>query len=89
MGRITIQISGSAFYAPVHSTPSNQSQRNSVLVQKVKLIQREEADLILQSLGEGWAVHKVRYVPLQTGIFTRSAQTSFQSSRLEEKGMWV
>lgn len=25
----------------------------TVLVQKVKLIQREEADLILQSLGEG------------------------------------
>lgn len=60
-----------------------------MLVQKVKLIQREEADLILQSLGEGWAVHKVRNVPLQTGIFTPSAQTSFQFSCLEEKGMWV
>lgn len=26
MGRITIQVSGSAFYAPVHRTPSNHTQ---------------------------------------------------------------
>jgi len=50
---MTTQISGSAFYAPVHSTPSNLRQCKSMLVQKVKLIQREEADLILQSLREG------------------------------------
>lgn len=41
-----------------------------LLMQKVKLIHREEADLILQSLGEGWAVwHKVWDAPcrLSTG----------------------
>lgn len=42
-----------AFSAPVYTAPPKRTPRNSVLEQKVKLIHREEADLILQSLGEG------------------------------------
>lgn len=42
-----------AFSAPVYTTAPKRTPRNSVREQKVKLIHREEADLILQSLGEG------------------------------------
>lgn len=79
-----------AFSAPVYTTPPKCTPCNSVREQKVKLIHREEADLILQSLGEGWAVHKVRRaLPLQTGALGVEIPDQLAVFLYEGKGMWV